>query len=171
MRLDRTAQPSVFHPRGTVHPIAERLERASELPDEHPELLGMVSACVAGSLSCGRRGLTCETILRCAVLTHLMGYSYRQWTSCWAMWSALGDLAGAEGPERTAIHAVRPVAAFGRRAAPNSASRLTAADSVSATASRAASTAASYCSDEAVPAPTRSSHARRYASFANSPCR
>ena len=38
----------------------------------------MVGACVAGSLSCGRHGLTCETILRCAVLMHLRGYSYRQ---------------------------------------------------------------------------------------------
>ena len=33
---------------------------------------------MAGSPSCGRRGLTCETILRCAVLIHLMGYSYRE---------------------------------------------------------------------------------------------
>ena len=33
---------------------------------------------MAGSASCGRLGLTCETILRCAVLKHLMGYSYRQ---------------------------------------------------------------------------------------------
>ena len=36
----------------------------------------MIGACVPGS-SRGRPGLTCETILRCAVLMHLMGYSYR----------------------------------------------------------------------------------------------
>ena len=36
----------------------------------------MIGACVPGS-SRGRHGLTCETILRCAVLMHLMGYSYR----------------------------------------------------------------------------------------------
>ena len=54
---------------------ARNSERASEWLDEHPELLAMVGACVAGSPSCGRRGLTCETILRCAVLIHLMGYS------------------------------------------------------------------------------------------------
>ena len=38
----------------------------------------MISRCVAGSTSCGRHGLTCETILRGAVLKHLMGYSYRE---------------------------------------------------------------------------------------------
>ena len=78
MRLNHTAQPSVFQPHEVVHPIGEQLERASEWLDEHPELLDMVGACVGGSPSCGRRGLTCETILRCAVLMHLMGYSYRQ---------------------------------------------------------------------------------------------
>ena len=68
---------------------------------------------------------------------------------------------GVERPERAAAHAIGPVVTFGRRAAPNSASRSTAADSVSATASRAASTAASYFRDETAPSPTRSSHARR----------
>ncbi len=37
----------------------------------------MIGTCVPGSTCCGRPGLTCETILRCAVLMHLMGYSYR----------------------------------------------------------------------------------------------
>ena len=55
MRLNRTAQPSVFQPHEVVHLFAEPLERASEWLDEHPELLDMVGACVAGSLSCGRR--------------------------------------------------------------------------------------------------------------------
>ena len=77
MRVNRTAQPSVFQPNEVVHPLGAQLERASQWLDEHPELLDMVGACVAGSASCGRRGLTCETILRCAVLIHLMGYSYR----------------------------------------------------------------------------------------------
>lgn len=77
MRFNRTAQPSVFQPDEVVHPLGAQLERASDWLDEHPELLAMVGACV-GSASCGRCGLTCETILRCAVLIHLMGYSYRQ---------------------------------------------------------------------------------------------
>ena len=78
MRTTRTVQPSVFQASEIVHPIAAELERASEWLDEHPELLDTIGACVAGSASCGRLGLTCETILRCAVLKHLMGYSYRQ---------------------------------------------------------------------------------------------
>ena len=71
MRLNRTAQPSVFQPDEVVHPRGTQLERASSWLDEHPELLDMVGACVAGSPCCGRRGLTCETILRCAVLMRI----------------------------------------------------------------------------------------------------
>ena len=56
MRLNRTAQPSVFQPHEVVHPLGTQLERMSEWLDEHPELLDMVGACVAGSASCGRRG-------------------------------------------------------------------------------------------------------------------
>ena len=76
MRKTRTVQPSVFQAREIVHPVAAELERASAWLDQHPELLDMIGACVPGS-SRGRPGLTCETILRCAVLMHLMGYSYR----------------------------------------------------------------------------------------------
>ena len=76
MRLTRTVQPSVFQALEVVHPVAAELERATGWLDQHPELLDMIGACVPGS-SRGRHGLTCETILRCAVLMHLMGYSYR----------------------------------------------------------------------------------------------
>ena len=78
MRATRTVQPSVFQPPEIVHPIADELERASGWLDQHPELLDTVSCCVGGSGACGRRGLTCETVLRCAVLIPLMGYSYRE---------------------------------------------------------------------------------------------
>ena len=57
MRVNRTAQPSVFQPDEIVHPRGSRLERACEWLDEHPELLNMVGACVAGSPSCGRRAI------------------------------------------------------------------------------------------------------------------
>ena len=77
MRKTRTVQPSVFQAPEIVHPVAAELERASAWVDQHPELLDMIGACVPGSTCCGRPGLTCETILRCAVLMHLMGYSYR----------------------------------------------------------------------------------------------
>ena len=77
MRKTRTVQPSVFLAPEVVHPVAGELERASAWLDQHPELLDMVGACVPGCASGGRPGLTCETILRCAALMHLMGYSYR----------------------------------------------------------------------------------------------
>ncbi len=78
MRNSRTVQPSVFQAPEVVHPIATELERASAWLDQHPELLDTISRCVAGSTTCGRHGLTCESILRCALLKHLMGYSYRE---------------------------------------------------------------------------------------------
>ena len=78
MRNTRTVQPSVFRAPEVVHSIAAELEHASAWLDQHPELLDTISRYVAGSTSCGRHGLTCETILRCAVLKHLMGYSYRE---------------------------------------------------------------------------------------------
>ena len=77
MRLTRTVQPSVFQALEVVHPVAAELERASGWLDQHPELLDMIGACVPVCTRYGRHGLTCETILRCAVLMHLMGYSYR----------------------------------------------------------------------------------------------
>ena len=77
MRKTRTVQPSVFLAPEVVHPVAGELERASAWLDQHPELLDMIGACVPGCASGGRPGLTCETILRCAVLMPLMGYSYR----------------------------------------------------------------------------------------------
>ena len=108
MRSTRTVQPSVFQAPEVVHPVAEELERASTWLDEYPELLDTVSSCVGGSFACGRRGLTCETILRCAVLKHLMGYSYR------ALEFALHDSATMqrfarvdphEVPKKSALHA------------------------------------------------------------------
>ena len=77
MRSTRTVQPSVFQPPEIVHPVADELECASVWLDQHPELLEMIGACVPGCTSAGRHGLTCETILRCAVLMHLLSYGYR----------------------------------------------------------------------------------------------
>ena len=61
------------------HPVADDLQRASDWLDEHPELLDLVAADVDGGTraATGRHGLTCETILRGAVLKHLWQHSYR----------------------------------------------------------------------------------------------
>ena len=78
MRARRTAQTSLFEPRAVDHPVAHDLERASVWLDEHPELLDLVAADIGGgAAAAGRRGLTCETVLRCAVLKHLWQHSYR----------------------------------------------------------------------------------------------
>lgn len=76
MRAGRTAQTSLFEPRAVDHPVADDLQRASDWLDAHPELLDLVAADVGGATT-GRHGLTCETVLRCAVLKHLWQHSYR----------------------------------------------------------------------------------------------
>ena len=59
--------------------VADDLERASEWLDAHPELLDKVAADLgAGSgTGRGRCGLSCDTVLRCAVLKHLRQQTYR----------------------------------------------------------------------------------------------
>ena len=79
MRAKRTAQTSLFDPQVLDHPVADELEWASAWLDAHPELLDEIAADPDGGVgsSLGRHGLTRETILRCAVLMHLRGESYR----------------------------------------------------------------------------------------------
>ncbi len=78
MRTTRTEQPSVFQAPRIDQIVADELEQASLLLDQHPELLEVVGRCVGGSTTRGRVGLTCETILRCAVIARLMDFSYRE---------------------------------------------------------------------------------------------
>ena len=79
MRAKRTAQTSLFDPQTVDHPVADELEWASAWLDAHPELLDGVAADPDGGAgsSLGRHGPARETILRCAVLMHLRGESYR----------------------------------------------------------------------------------------------
>ena len=72
MRQKRTAQLSFFEPDPVDHPVADALEAISAWLDDHPELLEAVAADLGAESGscCGRHGLSCETVLRCAVLKH-----------------------------------------------------------------------------------------------------
>ena len=80
MRAKRTTQISLFDPQAIDHPVADDLEWASAWLDQHPELLDEIATDVDGKAASrrGRHGLTCETVLRCAVLMHLRQASYRE---------------------------------------------------------------------------------------------
>ena len=80
MRARRTAQVGLLDCPVVDHPAAAILEQVSAWLDEHREVLGWVSADIdrGVSSSVGRQGLTCETILRCAVLKHLWQQGYRE---------------------------------------------------------------------------------------------
>ncbi|MYE10958.1 MAG: transposase [Gammaproteobacteria bacterium] len=76
MRQKRTAQQSLFDPEPVHHPVADALEAISAWLDAHPELLDAIAADL-GTAACGRAGLSCETVLRCAVLKHLRQGTWR----------------------------------------------------------------------------------------------
>jgi len=80
MRAKHNPQNSLFDPEPVDHPVADDLEWASEWLDAHPELVDAVAADLgaADGPGPGRHGLSCETVLRCAVLLHLRQASYRE---------------------------------------------------------------------------------------------
>ena len=73
MREQRNAQTGLFDPQSVDHPVADDLERASAWLDDHPELLDEMVDDLGVSLASGRgcRGLSCENVLRCAVIKQL----------------------------------------------------------------------------------------------------
>lgn len=77
MRIKRTTQLSVFQPQPVDHPLGGELESISNWLDAHPELLDAVAADLGARDTVGRIGLSCETVLRCAVLKHLRGETWR----------------------------------------------------------------------------------------------
>ena len=74
-RQKRTTQISLFDPDS----VAATLETISAWLDNHPELLDAVAADLgaAHGKSRGRQGLSCESVLRCAVIRHLHQLSWR----------------------------------------------------------------------------------------------
>ena len=73
MRPTRTTQMSLFEPGSVDHPLGAELEAMSHWLDAHSELLDEVAADLGAEDARGRYGLSCESILRCAVLKHLRG--------------------------------------------------------------------------------------------------
>ena len=78
MRDTRTVQPSIFQAR-VDHEIAKELERMSNWLDQYPELLELVAQDLQpeGGSRFGRRGLTVDSVLRCAILKHYRQADYR----------------------------------------------------------------------------------------------
>ena len=79
MRQKRTTQISLFDPDPVDHSIGATLEAVSAWLDNHPELLDAVAADLGAmsGKSRGRQGLSCESVLRCAVIRHLHQLSWR----------------------------------------------------------------------------------------------
>ena len=79
MRTTRTTQASLFDPTPVDHPVADDLERVSAWLDAHPELIAEVEEDLGAKAgpARGRHGLSCETVLRCALLKHIRQETYR----------------------------------------------------------------------------------------------
>ncbi len=78
MRETRTAQQSIFQSL-TDHEIARELNRMSLWLDSHPEMLDLVANDIRSRLGSprGRRGLSMDSILRCAILKQYRQVDYR----------------------------------------------------------------------------------------------
>ena len=83
MREKRTVQSSIFE-RYAEHEIGSELEAMSGWLDEHPELLDWVAADLrTGPVEAtGRKGLSMESVLRCAILKQYRQLSYDELVFC-----------------------------------------------------------------------------------------
>lgn len=77
MRAKRTSQMSIFD-QFAAHDIGRELEAMSRQLDAQPELLDAVAADLGSSALTGRRGLTAEATLRCALLKQYRQLSYEE---------------------------------------------------------------------------------------------
>src|SRR5215467_14782254 len=79
MRQERTVQASIFD-LFAGHEIGRELKAMSEWLDEHPALIGLVTADLRrrGIKETGRQGLPAESVLRCGVLKQHRQLSYEE---------------------------------------------------------------------------------------------
>ena len=69
------------------HPLGGELEPISDWLDAHPEMLDAVAANLGAQNARSCCGLSCQTVLRCAVLKHLRGETWRG--LAFALWDSL----------------------------------------------------------------------------------
>lgn len=83
MREERTVQHRIFE-RYAEHEIGLELQAMSAWLDAHPEVVGWVAADLrrGAPQSTGRPGLTCESVLRCALLKQYRQLSYEELAFC-----------------------------------------------------------------------------------------
>jgi len=79
MRVTRNAQASIFE-NFANHEYGVRLQKLSQVLDQHPEILTLVAAdlVVDTTSVAGRTGLSAESVLRCLLLKRQLGVSYEQ---------------------------------------------------------------------------------------------
>ncbi|MDT0497479.1 hypothetical protein RM530_08905 [Algiphilus sp. W345] len=83
MRMERKVQTSIFE-RCAEHEIGLELQAMSTWLDAHPEVLARVAADLKSgeALGAGRRGLSCESALRCAILKQYRQLTYEDLAFC-----------------------------------------------------------------------------------------
>lgn len=110
MRAKRTVQSSIFE-RYAEHEIGDELQAMSAWLDAHPELLDWVVADLRTRpvQATGRRGLTTESVLRCAILKQYRQLSYDELVFCLLdslSCQSFARLTTGWLPKRAALHSV-----------------------------------------------------------------
>ncbi|WP_419622982.1 ISNCY family transposase [Thiolapillus sp.] len=107
MREKRTIQPSIFeiYPE---HDIGRELKAMSKLLDAHPDLLDWVAADIKDRQpkATGRKGLSVDTVLRCAILKQYRQLSYEELVFCLmdsSAYQAFARLCGTWVPKKSAL--------------------------------------------------------------------
>ncbi len=77
MRAERTSQTSIFD-QFAAHDIGRELQAMSELLDAQPGLLDGVAQDLGSDALTGRRGMTAESVLRCALLKQYRQLTYEE---------------------------------------------------------------------------------------------